>query len=152
MKISRLWIVAGALALTLSACGGQKAPVVTQTSLKELLDAGTPQTCAVTFENENGQVKGTVVVAAGKARGDFTSTVQGKESHSHLIVLDATAYLWLDGMFNGIKVSTAQYAAAVKSGAPDMNTKVPATCVTWTADDSQFVPPSAVTFRQISVR
>ncbi len=137
--------------ITLSACGAPATQKV-QTSLNDLLAGNTSQKCTATYDKANGQVNGTVYVMADKMHVDITSTAQGKETQSHIIILKKIAYLWLDGMTNGLEVPTAKLAAATRSGAPDMSTKMSATCGAWPEDDSQFVLPSTVTFREIPTR
>jgi len=147
--------------LALSACGGGAAPQKqedqnptpqnTQASLRELLAGGTPQKCIVSSGSDNAQTNGTVYVAAGKMRGDFSAVVEGGTMQSHMIALDGMAYTWVDGMGTGFKMSMAIPAATKGKEAPDLEKKVPMTCSSWLEEASLFALPNTVIFSEVTI-
>ena len=116
-------------------------------SLTELLAAGTSQTC--TFTQADGE--GTVYVAGGKMRGNFTSLADGKTMISHMISDGTTAYTWVDGMPAGFKMMmNAQQASGQQQGTVDVNQKLAYTCSPWTADANAFTPPAGMQFNDLA--
>lgn len=116
-------------------------------TLAELLAAGTAQTC--TFTQADGE--GTVYVANGKMRGDFTSVADGKTMTSHMISDGTTAYTWVDGMPTGFKMmmNSAQ-AAGQQPGTVDINQRLGYNCSSWSADASVFTPPAGMQFNDLA--
>lgn len=116
-------------------------------TLAELLALGTSQTC--TFTQADGE--GTVYVANGKMRGDFTSLTDGKTMVSHMISDGATAYTWVDGMPTGFKIAmNAAQAAGQQPGTVDVNQKFAYTCSPWNADTNAFTPPAGMQFNDLA--
>src|SRR5690348_5372006 len=68
-----------------------------QGSFKELMASGQPQKCDSSFSSQGNTSTGTIYVAAGQMRGDFSTEVQGKTMQSHMIVKDQTVYNWVEG-------------------------------------------------------
>ncbi|MBV9159820.1 MAG: hypothetical protein JO019_04460 [Candidatus Kaiserbacteria bacterium] len=117
-------------------------------SLKALLTSQTPQTC--TFSS--GAETGTVFVASGKARGDFSTSVNGKAMSAHMISDGTTVYTWMDGMSTGYKVSINASAAASSSSSQSFNANqtMDYHCSPWSADNAKFQMPAGVTFTDVS--
>jgi hypothetical protein len=132
----------------------QQAPESNQPqSLKSLIAYQGTQKC--TFENstENSDSSGTVYVANGEMRGDFTSTAQGQTFDSHMIVKGNTSYVWGSSMPGGFKMSFDSMAApggSSNSGAVDPNAPVNYSCGSWDADASLFELPASVEFRDLT--
>lgn len=119
-------------------------------SLKDLLALGTSQKCSFTDESNSGNF----YVSGGKARGDFTTTVDNKPTQGHMIMENQTAHMWMDGQSQGFKMSTAVTeqtpAAAQTSQAVDTNKKMDYSCQPWAADSSMFSLPSGIEFMDLS--
>ncbi|KKS96475.1 MAG: hypothetical protein UV73_C0010G0060 [Candidatus Gottesmanbacteria bacterium GW2011_GWA2_43_14] len=121
----------------------------TQKSLKELFLSGVSQECS--FSDENGS-EGSVRVAQGKSRGDFSAVAGGKKMQSHMIVDGQTSYMWLDGQTTGFKMSidsTAQADNGQTQGNVDVNKKVDFRCQPWRTDNSVFNLPAGINFTDL---
>ncbi len=122
------------------------------TSLKELM-AGGPQKCEVSFANGDSQSQGTVYVTNGKFRGDFSATVNGQTNTSHMINDSQTSYMWMEGQATGYKMAAMATSSMENSNSRqsvDQNAKYDYHCSSWSADNSQFTPPSGVNFMDMS--
>lgn len=119
----------------------------------ELVAGGGSRTCTVTVNTDGHSSEGTVYIANGHMRGDFTSTVNGQSMTAHMIQADGYMYSWSDAVNQGVKVSLAQ--AQQQQGAPtqnqgiDPNAQVDYDCSAWIADESKFDVPSNVTFMEL---
>lgn len=120
-------------------------------TLQDLLGLSAAQKC--TYSG------GTVYVASGKMRGDFTNSDQGKTTTSHMIVMDKTSYVWTEGESNGLKMTfdESQQATASSSEGSEQpqeaaNLEKPQDykCESWVADSSMFELPSGVEFTDMS--
>jgi hypothetical protein len=147
-------IIAAGAYLALGRGGGAPAPeqsaaTSTSSTLRELAASGSPQQCAFTSANNT---KGTVYVAGGKVRGDFSAEVAGKAIAGHMIVADNTSYVWMDGMATGFKNSFEATAAASSTNSQGVNPdeRVSYDCSAWSEDPNLFVLPTTVTFSAIS--
>ena len=131
------------------------------TSLKELIAANVPQKCTFsTTDEESGKTEGTTYVAGGKVRGDFTNTISGKTTTSHMISDSKTSYIWEEGQKKGVKMTVdepetdgADTATSTDSSAgtqADLNEKADYKCSAWLPDSSLFNPPSDVKFADLS--
>jgi hypothetical protein len=123
-----------------------------QTSLKNLMMARSSQKCTVNYTMANGQSQGTIYLASGKMRGDFSTQVNGKTESTHMINDGQSIYTWIDGMSNGFKMS-AQMNMSATSTKPsdhqnsiDPNANYQYNCSAWSADSGEFSQPSSVTF------
>ena len=136
----------------------------TAMSLKDILAMTTPTTCNVSSTNEKSDSTGTVYVSGGMMRTDFTSTAKegpltGKRMVAHMIIDTDLSYMWGDGeMKFGIKMPRRDVLdVAPQSGntpsnqaAADINEKSDYTCTPWKPDATQFIPPTSITFNDIS--
>lgn len=131
-------------------------------SLKDLLLSGVAQKCTFSDKTDNVETNGTTYVAGGKMRGDFNSTVEGKQTASHMIVDGKTSYIWSDDQTNGIKMtidketseskstSNTTLNSSAKEEAVDVNKKLDYKCSPWGVNNSLFTPPANVKFTDFS--
>ncbi|QQG41301.1 MAG: hypothetical protein HYV90_03965 [Candidatus Woesebacteria bacterium] len=129
-------------------------------SLKELLASGVPQKCTFASDDESGKTEGTSYIAGGKVRADFTSTLNGKTTVSHMISDNKTSYIWTDDDKNGFKMTvpdsdtkatTAPVTGeAAQASEVDLNQKSDYKCSAWIPDNSMFTPPADVKFTDFS--
>ena len=120
-------------------------------SLKELIVAGIAKQCTFSDESSGAQTSGTVYVGGSKVRGDFSVISQGKTMGMHMISDGATMHTWIDGMADGFKMSmTASHSAGDTQQGFDADKKINYHCSPWATDDSKFVLPSGVTFRDMA--
>ncbi len=122
-------------------------------SMKELLTLGVPQMCK--FNDSTSGTEGTTYIAGGKVRGDFKSTVEGKESVGHMIFDGKTNYIWMDDSKTGFKMDVDP-ATLNSEGKPqqqglDFNKSMDYNCTVWVADENVFEAPSDVTFSEFSI-
>ncbi len=85
---------------------------------------------------------GTLYVAGGKARANFTTG-------SSMIDDGAYLYAWVNGATTGVKLSaalTASGSAITSNGGVDPATALSYSCNLWTAEMGVFTPPSTVSF------
>ncbi len=117
-------------------------------TLRELAASGTPQKCTFTSANSTS---GTMYVAGGKVRGDFSAQVNGSAIMGHMIVMDNTSYVWMDGMSQGFK-NSFDASATTTTGSQGVNPdeRVSYSCSSWSTDPSLFALPASVTFSAIS--
>ena len=117
------------------------------TSLKVLLAAGIAQKCTVSSATANSSSSGTVYLAQGMMRGEFTSVSGGQTVESHMIVKDNTSYVWSDMMPQWFKMSFgAMGSGAGNQGGVDVNAQANYSCTPWAADQGMFELPASVTF------
>lgn len=120
----------------------------------ELVAGGGSRTCTVTVDTGEGSSEGTVYIANGQMRGDFTTSVNGQSMTAHMIQKDGYMYNWSDAVAQGVKISLAQ--AQQQPNTPsqnqgiDPNAQVDYDCSGWMADSSKFDVPSNVTFMELS--
>lgn len=123
------------------------------TTLSALLASGVSQQCTFTDSSSVGDTSGTVYVASGKIRGDFTAVSAGKAMKTHMISDGTTAYTWVEGMSTGYKapLSFKQQADEAQAPALDATKSLNYSCGPWTADQEMFALPPNYTFVDISV-
>lgn len=127
-----------------------KKPVPEMKSIKDLLVSGAPQQCSYTDATTTANISGTSYIAAGKIRGDFTTTTDKTTTTGHMIIDGKTSYLWMDGQTTGFKMSfdptSVATPSAKESQGIDPNKAMNFTCSGWTVDSSVFVPPATIKF------
>ncbi len=119
-----------------------------QTSLKDLWRNGVSQKC--TFAD--GSVTGTTYVSDGQMKGDFSTSVNGKSTTSHMIVQGDSSYVWMDGQSQGYKVSIeniSQQIGASSSGAIDLNREFNVECQSEAVESSKFTLPQNIQFQDM---
>lgn len=129
-----------------------------QGSLKSLLSAGKSQKCTYSNKVETTSVEGTVYVADGKMRGDFTTTSEQTKMTGHMIVDGGYSYVWSDLSDQGIKMAIDNQqkpsnapADNTNNQAPDMEQSYNYTCQGWAGDDTVFAPPNDITFASFTL-
>lgn len=126
----------------------QETPAPALKSLSDLLGLNVAQKC--TFD------QGVIYVANGKVRGDYSYSVNGATTNSHMIVSGTTSYIWNDGATTGYKMSFSPSATpASSSGATspsgfDASKPANYVCGGWVEDDTLFALPKGVKFTDIS--
>jgi hypothetical protein len=126
-----------------------------QQSFKTLLASGGSRKCTYSDTQSGVTSQGTVYVAGGKFRGDFSSTVNGKVMMSHMISDGQSSYLWTDGMASGYKMkfdasAQANANASAQTHAMDTNKNMNFHCDSWSGDSSMFNLPTGVQFTDMT--
>lgn len=129
--------------------GGTDQATSSSQSLQELVAKGSSVKCTY---GESGS-EGTMYISSGKARGDFSAGTQ----KGHMVMMDKTSYIWMDGSSQGFKSSldtSAPTTAAANSGTAsqgvDASKKMNYSCSPWSADASMFTLPTSVQFMDAS--
>lgn len=104
--------------------------------------------CQVSTTHDVVTSSGTVYVANGKVRADFTAKAVGMSITGHVIQTEGYAYSWSDLMPQGVKVRIDEAPAAAASQGFDSSTQVEYSCIEWMTDESKFAVPSSVTFTE----
>ncbi len=127
-------------------------PKSTMQSLKDLLTSGQSVSCSVDY-GDNSQMNGKTYVSGKRVRADFTG--------GHMIQDGTYAYMWSDTQATGTKIKVDAMAELAKNAATptgqtqktqtvDENEKASMNCSAWITDESQFVPPTNITFTDLS--
>lgn len=128
-------------------------------SIKGLLAAGKNAMCTFSYSDTQGETSGTIYVSGKKMNGDFTTkTTDGKQMDNHMVQDDTYIYSWSSAIPQGTKMkipseemaSPSPASSGAKTEGVDLNKNVDYKCSPWDADNSKFVPPSSVTFMDIS--
>lgn len=122
-------------------------------SIKSLLSQGKSVTCTVKYPSAEQATEGTLYVSGKQMRGDFKTTVNGKEMDSHMITDQTYSYSWSSATPQGAKMKIDQVEApnaSPVSGQVDTNSEVDMKCSPWGVDNSKFTPPSNINFMDIS--
>lgn len=123
-----------------------------QSSITEILSTGETAKCSFTIGEDESQTTGTIYTSGDKAKGDFSTTVNGKENKTYMIKDADTFYLWGDSLPMGIKMAMSVNDFASKASdnplgeAIDPSKEFDVKCVSWTRDESIFNPPTTVKF------
>lgn len=131
----------------------EKGAPTTSGSLKSLMAMQGAHVCMVQSTNEISTSAGTVYVADGVMRADFVTTASGKgDITSHIIVKDATGYVWSSVSPQGIKIPFDINKAEVANGDKsfDLNQTVQYSCNAWKVDQNLLVPPTNINFMDAS--
>lgn len=127
-------------------------------SLASVFSRGGNYTC--TFETVStaagtgSNSSGTIYVASGKTRGDFSASAGSSVTTMVHIIRDGSmSYTWVSGQSTGFKTPITPTSSIVPnpSGAgftEDQLATVTWDCHAWLPDATQFVPPTSVTFVQ----
>jgi uncharacterized protein YxeA len=128
-------------------------------SLKDLLSSGVAQKCTYSSTDESGTNEGVSYISGGKVRGDFSTTISGKVTKSHMITDGKTSYIWTDGEKDGFKMTIpdatptsakTDTSDSEVSTEADLDQKMDYKCSAWVVDNSYFTPPTSVTFSDFS--
>jgi hypothetical protein len=136
-----------------------KAPTVTpketmQGTLRSLISSKKPQICTYSNDLGSASVSGTVYLADGKVKADFTSVSEENKISGHMIINDGYAYIWTGTTSKGIKIvfdPNQPTGTPLNSQVPDLNQSFAYACKEWKTDASLFAPPLNVDFSLISV-
>lgn len=119
-------------------------------SLNELLAVARPQQC--TFSDTvdaTASTQGTMYIADGKMRGDYTSVSRGQSTQAHVVANQQEAMVWLEGSTTGYRLALSAATANAGPAALDPNKKINFDCGAWQPDERVFVPPTNVTFTDV---
>lgn len=123
-----------------------------KTTLKEFMAMSGTQQCQ--FNDAETGNSGAVFIDAGKMRGDFNSSVNGKITPSHMINDGKDIYFWMDDQATGFKTSlSAIEGMSGHTGSAqtvDINKEVDYKCESWTADPVKFAVPTEVKFQDMA--
>jgi hypothetical protein len=131
---------------------------VTPMTLRGLVTGQESLMCTYTGTADEDVNEGTVYVAGGRMRGDFTSTVEGVTTMSHMMVDNNTTYVWSDGEPQGMMMAWTQEDAEAmveeveeteetEATTPfDPDEEVDYDCEPWREDASMFTLPQGVEF------
>ena len=160
-------VILGAYSLTKKSpqSSTNQAPVTTekksttqtmQGTLRSLLSAGKSQKCTYSNKLKSASINGTVYVANGKIRGDFTSGAEQTKVNGHMIVDSGYSYIWSDMSKQGIKMAIdlqqqQPTGSTANSQTPDINQTFEYKCQGWTEDATMFVLPSTITFSAVTL-
>ncbi len=119
-------------------------------SMKDLVALNKPLECKFTSETQYSKTLGTVYVADGKVRGNFSVSVPalGTEPFQAFMIADQTdSYVWSSLTKDGFK-TPIQKDAVTQPGQEgvDYNQKLSYNCVPWVKDESFFIPPQTIQF------
>ena len=119
-------------------------------TLKSLLARSGSYRCIVSQAVAENETTGTVYVANGQVRGDFTSMTNGETAATHLIITNNTVYTWLDNVpigFKGPIDQSADTALGESSASVDLvNQALGYDCQAETVPAEQFALPTNVQF------
>lgn len=118
-------------------------------TLRALLASNTSQEC--TFSDAETDTEGTLYVADGNMRGDFTTQQDGSTVSAHTIVVDETVYTWIEGQEQGFQISLEQATEgeATAGSQVDFDRPVNYECNATAVSDSRFDLPDNVTFTSV---
>lgn len=132
------------------------------TSLKELMSMGSNQMCTFSYSSEDGSNEGTTYIASNKVRTDFTGSDSTGESYEGSMIMDGEfMYTWTTDTNQGIKMPITETMEQevekaqenpdeYKNEYIDPDVKTDYKCSAWNVDNSKFIPPSTITFMDMS--
>jgi len=134
---------------------GSAQPATTLSSLKDLIAKGLSQTCSYSTDKSQGSI----YMSGGKVRADIDTTVGSVAEKAHMIMINGTSYIWMDGKTTGFKMTVDLNATPVPGASPsssaqsgiDPNTAMNYKCSVWLADASKFTLPTDVKFATFSI-
>lgn len=127
-------------------------------SLSELMSRGKPAKCEYSMVGEGFDQKSTVYYDGKKMYMENTSTTEGKEIVSKILIDGEFQYMWSDdGTQQGLKMPVAKDTTVPSENIPtgqasqvDFGKNLQMDCGGWSGDDGVFTPPSNVTFMDLS--
>lgn len=131
----------------------EQKPAGNQKSIKDLLTSGQAQKCTYKDKMAEVDVEGTVYVADGKMRSDYTSKTGGQTIMGHMVVSDTKSYIWMDGQSMGMMMTfdpnKVSETAPTGTQSVDVNKLIDYNCSGWSSDSSVFTPPSNIKFQNL---
>lgn len=122
----------------------------------DFLKQGGSYKCTVNQSVNNIEASGVTYLNDGMIRGEYSTTVQGRNIDGTMIVRDGYTYSWtsmLPGQgFKAKVVESTGDGSAGTSGAYSFNAEQVGDydCQPWTPDSSKFVVPTSITFKDVS--
>jgi hypothetical protein len=120
-------------------------------AFKYLLAQNGTYECTATYTTQGIESQGTVWMDAGKQRGDFNTTVAGKNITGSFLVRDGSTYTWSSLSTKGYQAKHVTTDGANTGTAAGTYTWDPDgigeyDCKEWKADQSKFSLPAGITF------
>jgi hypothetical protein len=156
MKRSIIIILIVIAAIVVIALWRGTAPVVNQDgtlqgdySVRDIIKVEQSLQCDLRSFDSSSSIIGSVVVAEGKARGDFDITSEQIEAPfaSHFILDGDTVYTWTSLAAIGYKAAAND--SSPQGGVVSVSDKAAYTCRPWNADLTRFQLPSGITFQEL---
>ncbi len=72
-------------------------------TIGSLLAVTSPQSCTFSDNTAGNTIQGTMLIANGKLRSDYSTNINGKITYTHIIINGAYNYMWQDGQTTGTK-------------------------------------------------
>lgn len=135
---------------------GGSAPVLSQDgtlrgeySVLDIMKTEESLQCDLRSFDETSSIVGSVVVAEGKARGDFDIASSQLEAPfaSHFILDDDVVYTWTSLASIGYKAGMNDNNP--QGGIVSVNDKAAYSCRPWDADLTRFQLPSGISFQEL---
>ena len=121
-------------------------------SFMDLMGRGGTYECRFSSDVDGSKSEGVVYVSDKKIRGNFMSTVDGKEVRSSMIQDGESMYVWSEAMPKGIKMKAAAMTATgakAPAGMFDPSLAMNYDCKPWKTDSAWFVAPPNVEFMSL---
>ena len=128
-----------------------------QKNLRSLLGSGESQKCSFTQKSGIEDMKGTVYIAGGRMRGDFSSHMGSTEVvGTHMITDGHEHRIWTDKDLFGVVIKAESMpqpgnALEPKSQASPLNLDAAAnlSCEKWQTNETVFQPPTNIVFHSM---
>ena len=121
-------------------------------SMKDLVALNRPLECTFNLDTQYASSKGTVFVADGNVRGNFTISITAMNNSSleaFMIADQTTSYVWSSLSTQGFKVplnKNTQATTTQTNNGISYNQTLSYNCKSWVKDVSVFIPPTNITF------
>lgn len=126
-------------------------------SFLDLIKMGKTVKCGFSYKQDNLDTSGITYVSGKKMKGEFTSTVDGKEIKSNMVSDGDYFYMWSDAIPQGYKMKVSEAEADsenIKSQQLEAMKNIQGNydykCSPWIASDSTFEVPTNITFTDFS--
>ena len=154
-----------AIAITLAACGAPKGVVQNadqgvafKGSIQDLINRGKSAKCVLQAKAGDSIISGTTYISGKNARSDFQMTGAGETATNGHFISDGTwMYTWNDVSKDQavkFKIDEMQKPEfknqANTNGANNLDESMDYKCYSWSADQSSFVPPADINFKDFS--
>lgn len=123
--------------------------LVGEYSVRDIVKANQSLQCDLRSTDSSSSVIGSIVVAEGKARGDFDITSKQIDTPfaSHFILDGDTVYTWTSLANVGYKAAAGDNNP--QGGVVSVGDKAPYTCRLWNTDLTRFQLPSGISFQEL---
>lgn len=125
-------------------------------SLRALMSGGKSIQCDYEYESEvGGVIAGTVYVDGARVRGDFDMEQSGVVYESHMIIMDEMMHTWTfspQGTY-GVRFELPEEgtgATPTSDETVSLDQELTYECVDWRVDESKFVIPTDIEFRDMT--